>query len=236
MKFRKLSGASLLLSLLQAPQWASAALTATESDSQLVISNDRLYAAVAKSGGSIVKLELDGQNLLGTRSGSTGQGPYLDCYCTPKGFWTPGSMSPKYKLFKGKDTSGTEYGGIMMSDTFTETGQVLEQYWFLRDGETGLHGFSRVAYHNEEKPFLRNLQELRTLFRPNSDMWTHLLTNKNHYSPLPGAEAIAKQVTVQDATWYMGDAAGDPYVKEESDYFTKYTFQDNWRDIDAYGM
>ncbi|EEU44392.1 polysaccharide lyase family 4 [Fusarium vanettenii 77-13-4] len=233
MKFRSVSLAALLL---QAPQWVAAALKATESDTELVISNDRLYAAVQKPGGSIVKLTLDGTNLLGTRSGSTGQGPYLDCYCTPKGFWTPGTMTPKYKLFKGKDSSGKDYGGIMMADTFTETGQVLEQYWFLRDGETGLHTFSRVAYHNEEQPFLRNLQELRTMFRPNSEMWTHLLTNEKHYAPLPGKEAQSKQVVVQDATWYMGNTPDDAYVKQEADYFTKYTFQDNWRDIDAYGL
>ncbi|RSM15213.1 hypothetical protein CEP52_000867 [Fusarium oligoseptatum] len=233
MKFRSVSLAALLL---QAPQWVAAALKATESDTELVISNDRLYAAVQKPGGSIVKLTLDGTNLLGTRSGSTGQGPYLDCYCTPKGFWTPGTMTPTYKLFKGKDSSGKDYGGIMMADTYTETGQVLEQYWFLRDGETGLHTFSRVAYHNEEQPFLRNLQELRTMFRPNSEMWTHLLTNEKQYAPLPGTEAKAKQVVVQDATWYMGNTPDDAYVSQEADYFTKYTFQDNWRDIDAYGL
>lgn len=235
MKFRKLS-AAFLVSLIQAPQLVAAVLNATETDTQLVISNDRLYAAVQKKGGAIVKLTLDGTNLLGSPSGSTGIGPYLDCYCTPKGFWTPGSVAPEYKLFKGKDGKGKDYGGIVMSDTYTETGQVLEQYWFLRDGETGLHTFSRVAYHNEEQPFLRNLQELRTLFRPNNDMWTHLLTNTKQYAPLPGKEAKEKQVVVQDATWYLGNTPNDPYVKQEADYFTKYTFQDSWRDIDAYGL
>ncbi|KAH6893282.1 family 4 polysaccharide lyase [Thelonectria olida] len=236
MKFPKLSGAAALLSLLQTPQLAVAKLVANETDTALVISNDRLYAAVEKASGAIVTLSLDGQNLLGTRSGSTGLGPYLDCYCTPSGFWTPGSVSPSYKLFKGKDSTGTAYGGVMMSDTYAQTGQVLQQYWFLRDGETGLHTFSRVAYHNETTPFLRNLQELRTLFRPNSNIWTHLLTNEGHYAPLPGTAAKAKQVVVQDATWYMGNTPDDAYVQQESDYFTKYTFQDTWRDVTAYGM
>ncbi len=99
-----------------------------------------------------------------------------------------------------------------MSDTYTPTGQVLEQYWFLRDGETGLHTFSRLAYHNETQPFLRNLQEFRTLLRPNSDsIWTHLLTNDVQYAPLPGAEAVANQVVVQDATWYLGNTPLDPW-------------------------
>ncbi|KAI1503967.1 rhamnogalacturonate lyase [Biscogniauxia marginata] len=123
-----------------------------------------------------------------------------------------------------------------MSDTYTATGQVLEQYWFLRDNETGLHTFSRLAYHNEETPFLRNLQEFRTLFRPNSDIWTHLLTNEIQYAPLPSDEAVNEQVVVQDATWYLGNTPEDPYVQQEADYFTKYTFQDTWRKHDVHGM
>jgi rhamnogalacturonan endolyase len=227
---------SSLLVLLLTPQQALAKLNATETASQLIISNDRLYAAVNKPGGAVVALTLDGTNLLGTRSGSTGIGPYLNCYCTPNGFWTPGTTKPTFELYKGVDSTGTEYGGIRMTDTFTATGQVLEQYWFLRDGETGLHTFSRVAYYNETSPFLRNLQELRTMFRPNSPMWTHLLTNEKQYAPLPSKEATDKQVTVQDATWYLGNTPDDAYVKNEADYFTKYTFSDTWRDIKAYGL
>ncbi|PKS08728.1 hypothetical protein jhhlp_004781 [Lomentospora prolificans] len=224
------------LSLSSFLQLAAGELVANENSTTLVIANDRLYAAVAKSSGGIVSLSLDGQNLLGTKSGSVGQGPYLDCYCVPEGFWTPGTGSPTYKLFSGTDSSGTAYGGIMMSDIYASTGQVLQQYWFLRDGETGLHTFSRVQYSNESRPFLRNLQELRTLFRPNTDMWTHLLTNEKHYAPLPGAAAKAAQVVVQDATWYLGNTPNDAYVEAESDYFTKYMFADSFRDISAYGM
>ena len=98
-----------------------------------------------------------------------------------------------------------------MSDTYTATGQVLEQYWFLRDGETGLHAFSRLAYHNETQPFLRNLQEFRTLLRPNSPIWTHLLTNDVQHAPLPSKDAVANQVVVQDATWYLGNTPEDPW-------------------------
>lgn len=232
MKFSRLSGAALLLWL----QSAAAKLVANETLTTLVIANDRLYAAVEKASGAIVGLSLDGQNLLGTRSGSTGIGPYLDCYCIPSGFWTPGSASPSYELFKGKDSTGTAYGGVVMSDTYAATGQVLQQYWFLRDGETGLHTFSRVAYHNATTPFLRNLQELRTLFRPNSEIWTHLLTNEGHYAPLPGKKAVTAEVVVQDATWDLSATPEDAYVQQESDFFTKYTFQDTWRDVTAYGM
>lgn len=84
-----------------------------------------------------------------------------------------------------------------MSDTYTPTGQILEQYWFLKDGETGLHAFSRLAYHSKTTPFLRNLQEFRTLFRPNSNIWTHLATNGLQYAPLPSKKAQGSQVVVQ---------------------------------------
>ncbi|ETS82581.1 Rhamnogalacturonate lyase B [Pestalotiopsis fici W106-1] len=227
---------SLLLSAALAPAAVLAALNATETSSELIIANSRLYASVNKSTGSVETLTLDGQNLLGTKSGSTGVGPYLDCYCIPSGFWTPGSASPIYELYNGTDSTGTQYGGIKMSDTYPGTGQVLETYWFLRDGETGLHMFERLAYYNETTPFLRNLQEFRTLFRPNSAIWTHLLTNEEQWAPLPSKEAIANEVVVQDATWYLGNTPNDAYVQQEADYFTKYTFSDTWRNNDVHGQ
>ncbi|KAI1776968.1 polysaccharide lyase family 4 protein [Hypoxylon cercidicola] len=232
MLFGILSRSCLLLSLSGR---VYAEVVATENGTQLVIQNDRLYTRVDKASGAMDAMVLDGQNLLGTRSGSTGIFN-LDCYCIPNGFWTPGSTQPTYELYSGTDSTGTSYGGIKMSDTYTPTGQTLEQYWFLRDGETGLHVFSRIAYYNETTPFLRNLQEFRTLFRPNSDIWTHLATNAVQYAPLPGSEAKENQVVVQDATWYMGNTPDDAYVQQEADYFTKYTFQDTWRNHDAHGM
>ncbi|KAI8633402.1 polysaccharide lyase family 4 protein [Xylariaceae sp. FL1651] len=215
--------------------WASAVLIATEDDTQLIIENDRLYARVSKTSGKVDTLRLDGKNLLGSPSESTGI-LYLDCYCIPSGFWTPGTTQPEFQLYSGIDSTGTNYGGIRMSDTYTPTGQVLESYWFLRDGETGLHAFSRLAYYNQTRPFLRNLQEFRTLFRPNTSIWTHLSTNEVQYAPLPSNEAVDKEVVVQDATWYLGNTPNDPYVKQEADYFTKYTFQDTWRDHDVHGL
>ncbi|KAI1822819.1 polysaccharide lyase family 4 protein [Xylaria intraflava] len=215
--------------------WTSAALNATEDDTQLIIKNDRLYARVSKASGMIETLELDGENLLGTPSGSTGV-LYLDCYCIPSGSWTPGTTQPEFELYSGTDSTGTSYGGIRMSDTYTPTGQVLEQYWFLRDGETGLHAFSRIAYYNDTAPFLRNLQEFRTLFRPNIDTWTHLSTNDIQFAPLPSDEAVKNEVVVQDATWYLGNTPEDAYFQQESDYFTKYMFQDTWRDHGVHGL
>ncbi|KAI0022748.1 rhamnogalacturonate lyase [Xylariomycetidae sp. FL0641] len=224
-----------LAALLAFSSLACAKLTATQDAVQLTLENDRLSAIVAKASGKIETLTLDGQDLLGPSSDSEGV-LYTDCYCTPDGFWTPGTSQPDFELYSGTDLTGTDYGGIRMSDTYAATGQVLESYWFLRDGETGLHTFSRLAYHNETTPFLRNLQEFRTLFRPSSNMWTHLLTNAGQYAPLPSADAVDHEVVVQDATWYLGNTPSDSYVQQESDYFTKYMFQDTWRHHDAHGM
>ncbi|CAN9430597.1 unnamed protein product [Alternaria alternata] len=219
--------------LLPSTSWAF--LNASQNNRSLTIANDRLVASVSKTRGYINVLTLDGQNLLGTEDGNTGVGPYLDCYCTPSGFWTPGRGSNvQYQLFSGNDSTGTPYGGISMGETYAPTGQRLEQYWFLREGETGLHTFSRVIYNNKTTPFLRNLQEFRTLFRPNHEpaLFTHFVTNEKFAAPRPDTEG---QVTVQDATWYLPNKES-PYVEGVGDYFTKYTFQDTWRDHKAHGM
>jgi rhamnogalacturonan endolyase len=184
---------------------AQAFLNISESSARLTLANDRLVASVEKASGAIDLLTLDGQNLLGVRNGSTGLGPYLDCYCIPSGAYTPGRIAPKYKSLGGTDSNGVAWGGIVMSETYPLTGQVLEQYWFLRQGETGLHTFSRLAYRNESTPFLRNLQEFRTLFRPNARLWTHLSTNEEQFAPLPyhnpATGDLGNAVVVQDATW-----------------------------------
>ncbi len=69
----------------------SAFLNATQDSTQLILTNDRLHAAVNKSTGAIYELSLDGQDILGTLnyvtptpggatgSGNSGIGPYLDC-------------------------------------------------------------------------------------------------------------------------------------------------------------
>jgi rhamnogalacturonan endolyase len=204
---------------------ATAALNVLESDSTITLANDRLTTILNRSNGKMVEVYLDGQDLLGPASGSTGVGPYLDCYCIPSGFYTPGSTgAPDIKVVQDTDSTGTKYGGMIMTDTYTPTGQQFQQYWFLRDGETGLHMFSRLTYHNETTPFLRNLQEFRTLFRPNTDLWTHLTSSGVQTAPLPSEKAIEEQVTVQDATWRFNNTPNDAYYQQFSEYFTKYTF------------
>lgn len=243
------------MSLLSASAVAHGSLIANQSDSYLLLANDRLTAAVNKSSGAVFYLTLDGQDLLGTEAssvvtpgGSTGNGvsgvgPYLDCYCTPEGAYTPGADNATYALHQGVDSRNVSYGGITMSQVYAPTGLLLEQYWFLRDGETGLHLFSRVAYHNDTAPSAGVLQELRTLFRPNVDasIWTHLVVDDALWAPLPAPDPAAGNdtaaVTVQDATWDLGARGpADPYVAAFSDYFTKYTFSTTWRDQAVHGM
>ncbi|XMA14661.1 hypothetical protein WAI453_007452 [Rhynchosporium graminicola] len=243
--YRSLNGTSLVTLLPISClflSYALAILNATESTTQLTLSNSRLTATVKKAGGYISILTLDGQDLIGPNVDFAGAGPYLDCYCTPPskdtpaGFYIPGYIAPKYQLIKGVDSTNTPYGGIVMSDVYPPTGQIMEQYWFLRENETGLHTFSRLAYYNKTTPFLRNVQELRVLFRPNTPLWTHLITNEKTHAPLPSKDAFSKKVVAQDATWYLGNTPEDPYVQQMADYFTKYTFQDAWRDHDVHGV
>jgi rhamnogalacturonan endolyase len=219
-----------LITLLCLPFWVSvviAAIKSSEDNSAINISNDRLSFSVAKSSGSVSKLSLDKQNLLGS-----GRGPYVDCHCTDDGFWTPGSGGT-YKLFKGTDSAGKAYAGARMSQDYKNTGKVLEQYWFLRDGETGLHVFTRVNYNNSKVPSGGDLGELRQLFRPSGSVWTHLSSSDDMYAPLPDTSGAP---TVQDASWYVGDQKNSLYVQQMSDYFTKYMFSETWRDQIVHGM
>ncbi|KAI0460375.1 rhamnogalacturonate lyase [Xylaria acuta] len=226
---------SKLLALATLLNASVAFLNATETTSQFALQNDRLYVVVSKSNGQVVDIVLDEQDLLGPVSGNTGKGPYVDCSCTPSGAWTPGSTA-KFQLIKGTDSTGTPYGGVRMSDTYKPTNQSIEEWWFLREGETGLHLFTRVTYFNQTAPYLRDLGELRTLFRPNTKLWTHLSGDDGNYAPIPSADAYKNQVVVQDAAWYLGKTAKDPYVQQYSDYFTKYTFSELWRDHKVHGQ
>jgi rhamnogalacturonan endolyase len=218
-----------LRGLTTLPFWATfsfAAITSSEDSSAIHISNDHLSFSVAKSSGAVLKLSLDGQNLLGT-----GRGPYLDCHCVESGFWTPGNGAT-YKLFQGVDGVNKTYAGAVMSQNYQHTGKVLEQYWVLRDEETGMHVFTRVKYNNSTVSG-GDLGELRQLFRPTGSVWTHLSSSDEMSAPLPDTSGAP---TVQDATWFVGDKKGDPYVEQMSDYFTKYMFSEEWRDQKVHGM
>lgn len=104
---------------------------------------------------------------------------------------------------------------------------------FLR---SGLHMFSRAYYFNASRPYLRELGELRTLFRPNTPLWTHLYAGKDNWASKLSTDAISKQKVVQDATWSFGATPNEPYVQQYSDFFTKYSFMDYWRSHKVHGM
>jgi rhamnogalacturonan endolyase len=185
-----------------------------------------------KENGQMSKVLYDNLDLTGS-----GKGPYVDCTCTPDGSWVPGSSTAvKLQLFNDIDSTRTAYGGVVMTDTYAKTNQSMEEYWFLRDGESGLHVFTRVFYFNESQPFLVTLGELRTLFRPNTPMWTHLYVNGNNWAKKPSAAALAAGVAVQDATTYVGNSTNEGFVQQYSDFFTKYSFSDQWRDHKVHGM
>ncbi|KAF2435084.1 galactose mutarotase-like protein [Tothia fuscella] len=226
-----------------------ALLDATEDATYLTIANERLKFTVQKSTGVVDYLSLDKQGLLGsplsetptpggsTGNGKSGVGPYLDCYCVPSGFHTPGARGAKYKLITGADSTGAKYGGAVMSEAFPTNGQVMEQYWFLKEGETGIHTFSRLMYpKNNTGPTRKVLQEFRTLFRPNSPLWTHLSTNEKLSSHLPKESSLKDGKVIQDAAYDIGGVKNEPYVTEMGPYFTKYTFADVWQDHVVHGM
>lgn len=230
------------VAFLSATLAVHSALVANQSDSYLLLANNRLTVKVTKTKGIVSLLHLDGQNLLGTANGSWGYGPYLDCHCTPKGAYTPGAQNATFNLYQGIDSSNVTYGAISMHQLYAPTGLVLEQYWFLRDGETGLHLFSRVVYQNDTIADAGKFQEFRTLFRPDTStsIWTHLVTDETLSAPMPvpnpAAGDLANATLVQDATWYLANRTADPYVENFSDYFTKYTFAASYGDQKVHGM
>ncbi|KAG0146650.1 hypothetical protein CROQUDRAFT_62650 [Cronartium quercuum f. sp. fusiforme G11] len=225
-----------------------AAVTVTQHPKSIILQNSRLYISLATSTGFITTVTLDGVDMLGKAApGFVSAGPYMDYVGnTQQTNLVPGRYA-KYSIFQGKDSTGVSYGGMVLSQTMTREdagaeGQLLEQYWFLRDGETGLHMFTRLAYNNKERPFLAHLSALRTLFRPQSSMWTHLSSSNEFYVPAPvpnpanpGPAGLGGAVQVQDTTWDLV-RPNDPYVQQVSRYWTKYTMSESYRHQDVHGL
>lgn len=200
--------------------WANAvlaAITATESSSTINISNGRLSIVVSKSAGTVSGITLDGQDLLGS-----GGRLYLDCHCDG-GYWSSGTGT----LYKGTDSTGTAWAGVKLGSNFADK-HVMETYFFMRDGETGLHSFGRAAYPNGGA-----LGEMRFLFRPTSTIWNHLSSSNDMWSIIP----TGTRETVQDTTYYVpGSGVNEQYRKQMSDYFSKYMFSESWENHTHHGM
>ncbi|KAJ6622202.1 rhamnogalacturonan lyase [Mycena sp. CBHHK59/15] len=186
--------------------WLQAFAVSVEETAVLYrFSNDLVSFDVVKTTGYVHNLTYQDVGLLGSVSGNAGQ-LYSDF---PSGIFSlTGNASSKI-------VHGADWAGIVLTDNNMAVGSLVQRSWFLRDGESGLHSFMRLAYHNATGPSLGALGESRTMFRPNGGPWTHLVTNGEQSAPLPSA------------TWYLGLTPDDAYVTQESDYWTKYTFADN---------
>lgn len=116
---------------------------------------------------------------------------------------------------------------MKLGSTFSDR-HIFETYFFLRDGETGLHSFGRAAYPNGGA-----LGEMRFLFRPNTAIWNHLSSSDEMWSVLPqGSFSDA-----QDATWAVGGGGiNAEYRRQISDYFTKYMFSEQWENHTHHGL
>ena len=210
---------NILFNLLKLALWANVAfatITTSESGSSINISNNRLAIVVSKSAGTVSSIKLDGQELLG------GGKLYLDCHCDGS-YWSSGTGT----LLKGTDSTGTAWAGVKLGSKFADN-HIFDTYFFLRDGETGLHSFGRAAY-----PRGGSLGEMRFLFRPSGNMWKYLSSSDDMWSIIPTGTLD----TVQDATYSVsGSGANAEYRKQMSDYFTKYMFSESWENHTHHGM
>ncbi|KAJ7049519.1 galactose mutarotase-like protein [Mycena amicta] len=193
------------------------AVSVTQSATLYSFANALISFDVAKTTGYIHNIVYNGTSMLGPVSGNAGQ-LYSDF---------PSAVFSLTGNASAQVVSGTDWAGIVLTDNVTSIGTLVQRSWFLREGESGLHSFMRLAYHNASGLSLGALGESRTMFRPNTALWTHLVTNGEQWAPAPSAEALASEIQVQDATWYLGSTPSDEYLIQESDYWTKYTFADN---------
>ncbi|KAK8844836.1 hypothetical protein IAR55_006686 [Kwoniella newhampshirensis] len=203
-----------------------AAIDHVETNATITLSSSRLVLEINKTLGAMTGLAFDGIDLLGPVSGRIGMG-YFDCFCIPAvnaSVWSPSNPNPQssrhyyvgqsgqatYEIHRGNDTDNTPWIGLIMNETYAGSGQFFQQWWFIRDGEQGYHSFTRMQFHNGTADVnLGNLQEFRQVISPNTDVWTHLVTNKQQYGHLPSRAATGNQTTVQDATWYFNITEGD---------------------------
>ncbi|KAJ3752332.1 rhamnogalacturonan lyase [Lentinula raphanica] len=195
---------------------AATSIQIHETDTSILLANDLISFGLLKTTSAIQNLTYQDVSLLGTVDGLTGQA-YTDFPSDT--FTTTGNSS--YEIVTGSD-----WAGVVFTDNDT-VGSTVQRSWFLHDSESGIHSFVRLAYYNDTVTSKGELGESRTMFRPNGGPWTHIITNREQWAPLPGAAAVANEIVVQDATWYLGNTPDDPYVVAESDYFTKYQFADN---------
>ncbi|KAJ7853753.1 galactose mutarotase-like protein [Mycena leptocephala] len=228
----------------------TARLFTSENATSIAIHNDRLSFTVDKTNGILGHIHLDGQDLQGPQSNTSGRG-YYECHCVPMGYEVAASDifhiatdgNATFTLIKGVDITLTPYAGVFMQQVLP-IGHTFQQWYFLRDTptSTGLHNFARMLYSNSSvgPPFEDGgipVREIREVWQFNTTLWQTVSTNPTLNASIPDQAAITPAVQAQDATWDLATNTPDePFVLQTSDWWTKYFLADAYRKRKAHGL
>ncbi|KAJ7236239.1 galactose mutarotase-like protein [Mycena rebaudengoi] len=241
---------SLLFALAFAFHTTNSKIIAKENSTFIAISNDRLSFTIDKTTGFLGNIHLDGQDLSGPQSNTSGRG-YYECHCVPMGYEVPASDifhiatngNATFTLIQGRDASLIPYAGVFMQQILP-VGHTFQQWYFLRDTPTatGLHNFARMRYENASlgPPFENGgipVREIREVWQFNTTLWQTASTSADLNASIPSQSAITPAVQAQDATWNLAIATpNEPFVQQTSDWWTKYFLADAYRKRKAHGL
>ncbi|KAF7326358.1 Galactose mutarotase-like protein [Mycena venus] len=225
-------------------------IVTSENATTISIHNDRLSFTVDKTNGILGHIHLDGQDLQGPQSNTSGRG-YYECHCVPMGYEVAASDifhiatdgNATFTLLKGVDLTLTSYAGVFMQQVLP-IGHTFQQWYFIRDTPTatGLHNFARMLYSNSTvgPPFEDGgipVREIREVFQFNTTLWQTASTNPILNVSIPDQNAITPAVQAQDATWDLAtNTPNEPFVLQTSDWWTKYFMADAYRKRKAHGL
>ncbi|KAJ6571845.1 galactose mutarotase-like protein [Mycena capillaripes] len=229
---------------------AGGRIITSENATSIAIHNDRLSFTVDKTNGILGHIHLDGQDLQGPQSNTSGRG-YYECHCVPMGYEVAASDifhiatngNATFTLIKGVDLTLTPYAGVFMQQVLP-IGHTFQQWYFIRDTptSTGLHNFARMLYSNSSTgpPFTDGgipVREIREVWQFNTTLWQTASTNPTLNVSIPDQAAITPAVQAQDATWDLATNTPDePFVQQTSDWWTKYFLADEYRKRKAHGL
>ncbi|KAJ7138505.1 galactose mutarotase-like protein [Mycena crocata] len=227
-----------------------ARITASENATIIAIHNDRLSFTIDKTNGILGHIHLDGQDLQGPQSNTSGRG-YYECHCVPMGYEIPASDifhiaangNATFTLLQGHDAAQIPYAGVFMQQVLP-IGHTFQQWYFLRDTftSTGLHNFARMLYTNSSvgPPFADGgipVREIREVWQFNTTLWQTASTNPHLNASIPDQKAITPAVQAQDATWNLAiNTPDEPFVLQTSDWWTKYFLADTYKLRKAHGL
>ncbi|KAJ7833123.1 galactose mutarotase-like domain-containing protein [Mycena olivaceomarginata] len=209
-----------------------------------------LSFTIDKTSGILGHIHLDGQDLQGPQSNTSGRG-YYECHCVPMGYEVPASDifhiatdgNATFTLTKGVDVTLTPYAGVFMQQVLP-IGHTFQQWYFIRDTPTatGLHNFARMLYSNSTvgPPFEDGgipVREIREVYQFNTTLWQTASSNPTLNVSIPDQDAITPAVQAQDATWNLATNTPDePFVQQMSNWWTKYFLADAYRKRKAHGL